>query len=106
MEARSECAGTVSALDALAIGRAANLLGAGRQTAEDDIDPAVGIEIVKKIGDAVAENEILAILHVNDEGSLDAACAMVESAYEIDASGAPHAPPPLIVERILGTREG
>jgi len=106
VEARAESAGTVSALDALAIGRAANLLGAGRQTAEDDIDPAVGIEVVKKIGDAVAESEILAILHVNDEGALDTACAMVESAYEIDASGAPHAPPPLIVERILGTREG
>jgi len=102
VEARSSKAGTISALDALAIGRAANLLGAGRQTAEDDIDPAVGIELLKKVGSTVAVNEAVALLHVNDEANLEEACAMVEGAYTIDRSGAPHEPPPLVVERVLG----
>ena len=101
VEARAAAAGTVSALNALAIGRAANLLGAGRQTAEDDIDAAVGVELHAKIGDRVKEDQLLALLHVNDETHLDEACAMVESAYEIDETGAAHEPPPLIVERIL-----
>ena len=100
-EARSSVAGTISRLDALAIGRAANLLGAGRQTAEDDIDPAVGVELLKKVGGAVTTDETLALLHVNDETHLDEACAMVEAAYEIDETGGAHEPPPLIVERIL-----
>lgn len=101
VEARAAAAGTVSALNALAIGRAANVLGAGRQTAEDDIDPAVGVELRAKIGDRVEEDQLLALLHVNDEAHLDEACSMVESAYEIDETGAAHEPPPLIVERIL-----
>jgi thymidine phosphorylase len=66
------------------------------------IDPAVGVEIVVKIGEHVEKAGTLAVLHVNDETRLAEARRLVESAYEIDASGAPCASPPLIVERILG----
>jgi len=102
VEARIGKAGTVAALDALAVGRAANLLGAGRRTAEDDIDPAVGVELLKKVGDVVAANDAVALLHVNDEANLAEACKMVEDAYEIDETGTAHEPPPLVLERILG----
>jgi len=95
-------AGTVRRLDALLVGRGANALGAGRTTKEDTIDPAVGVELVRKIGERVEKNGVLAILHVNDETHVAKARRLVESAYEIDPSGAPCAPPPLIVERILG----
>jgi len=95
-------AGVVQKLDALEIGRAANLLGAGRFTKDDTIDPAVGTEVLAKVGDRVEEGQPLAILHVNAEQSLEAARRMTESAYTIDASGASHRPPELIVERILG----
>jgi pyrimidine-nucleoside phosphorylase len=90
--------GTVSRLDALAVGRAANLLGAGRFVKEDRIDPAVGVELVHKAGDAVKDGESLAILHVNDETNLAQARALVEGAYTFVEG--PVAPPPLIVERI------
>lgn len=102
VEIRAKSAGTVRRLDALSIGRAANTLGAGRTTKEDRIDPAVGVEIVRKIGDNVEKGERLAVLHVNDEARLAEAQRLVESAYEIDPIGAPCAPPPLIVERVLG----
>ncbi len=102
VEARAEQSGVVRALDALAIGRAANLLGAGRSTVEDAIDPAVGVELVRKVGDRVEDDALLAVLHVNDETHLDAACRMVESAYTIDPETAEVAPPELIVDRIVG----
>jgi len=105
VEARATASGTISSLNALEMGRAANLLGAGRYTKEDAIDPAVGIELNLKVGDRVEENDILAWLHVNSEENLDRTCGMVEAAYMIDPSGADHVAPPLIVERIVGTPE-
>ena len=85
------------------MGRAANLLGAGRYTKEDAIDPAVGIELKVKVGGRVEADDILAWLYVNSEENLEQACAMVEAAYVIDPSGVEHTPPPLIIERIGGT---
>ncbi len=102
VEVRAPTAGAVRRVDALTVGRAANILGAGRTTKEDRIDPAVGVEILKKVGEKVERSGTLAVLHVNDESALAEARRLVESAYEIDPSGALCSPPPLIVERILG----
>jgi len=102
VEARAPHAGIVRSLNALAVGRAANLLGAGRFTKEDSIDPAVGVELVHKVGDRVEDDGLLAVLHVNDEAHLDKACRMVESAYDVDPQANPVAPPELIVDRIVG----
>lgn len=90
--------GIVANLDALSIGRAANLLGAGRFTKDDVIDPAVGIEVVRKVGEHVNKGEPLAILHVNSEANLEQAKQMVVQAYTIadDEVNAPK----LIVERV------
>ena len=46
---------------------AATALGAGRAVAEDVIDPAVGVELVKKCGDRVEEGEVLARIHHNSD---------------------------------------
>ncbi|MDD4903436.1 MAG: thymidine phosphorylase [Candidatus Bipolaricaulis sp.] len=96
--------GTVARLDALAVGRAANLLGAGRYTKEDTIDPAVGVELRKKVGESVEQGAPLAVLHVNREDHVAEAERMVAGAYTIDPSGAPHEPPPLIVERVTASQ--
>lgn len=58
--------GYVSHIDALGIGVAAMILGAGRKTKDDVIDPSVGIVLNKKIGDYVAKGETLAYIHAND----------------------------------------
>ena len=102
VEVHAPRAGVIRGLDALDIGRAANLLGAGRFTKEESIDPAVGVELVHKAGDHVEEDELLAVLHVNEETHLDTACRMVESAYEIEPQGAEVTPPELVLERIVG----
>ncbi len=47
------------------------VLGAGRETVDSAIDPAVGLILHKKVGDAVSAGEPLATLHVNDPGRLE-----------------------------------
>lgn len=103
VEVLAPSSGTVSGLNALAIGRAANLLGAGRFTKEDAIDPAVGVELVCKVGDSVEAGQPMARLHVNREEELETVHRMVSEAYTIDPTGTPHTPPPLVVERIVGS---
>ncbi|GAF76547.1 unnamed protein product, partial [marine sediment metagenome] len=97
-EIRSPRSGTIARLDALAIGRAANLLGAGRLVKEDTIDPAVGVELLRKVGEKVRAGQPLAILHVNDETNLAQARSLVENAYAIGNEAI--SPPALIVERV------
>ena len=92
--------GVVTNLDALSIGRAANLLGAGRFTKDDVIDPAVGIEVVRKVSEQANKGEPVAILHVNNETNLEQAKNMVAQAYTI--SDKEVSAPQLIVERITG----
>ncbi|MEE6725299.1 pyrimidine-nucleoside phosphorylase [Pediococcus acidilactici] len=58
-------AGYVTKMAADEIGIAAMLLGGGRQAKTDVIDYAVGIELHKKVGDAVAEGESLLTIHSN-----------------------------------------
>jgi len=103
IEIHAEEAGVVRTLDALAVGRAANLLGAGRFTKEDSIDPAVGVELVCKVGDSVEAGAGLAFLHVNDEIRLDEAHRLVESAYEVAPVGTEVSPPELVIERIVSS---
>ncbi|MBC7323869.1 MAG: pyrimidine-nucleoside phosphorylase, partial [Moorella sp. (in: Bacteria)] len=69
--------GYVQSLDARRIGQAAMLLGAGRQTKEDRIDPAVGLVLHKKTGDPVEAGEALATMFVNVPRHLERARKLV-----------------------------
>ncbi|MHB2017133.1 MAG: hypothetical protein ACYCW6_09330 [Candidatus Xenobia bacterium] len=70
-------------MQALSIGQAATLLGAGRQRKEDTIDPAVGIELCRIEGDYVESGDTVALLHINDVSNLASASALVNKAYAI-----------------------
>ncbi|WP_456048092.1 pyrimidine-nucleoside phosphorylase [Abiotrophia defectiva] len=63
----AQSAGLVSQWVADEVGVAAMMLGAGRETKEDIIDPAVGIELCVKVGDPIQAGQPLAILHSNRE---------------------------------------
>ncbi|MBN8190818.1 pyrimidine-nucleoside phosphorylase [Bacillus sp. NTK074B] len=65
LEAKQD--GYVSEIVADAVGTAAMWLGAGRATKDSVIDLAVGLELRKKIGDAVKAGESLATIYSNDE---------------------------------------
>ena len=59
--------GYIKNIDALEIGKLARLLGAGRLTKEDIIDPKVGIVLNKKVGDKIEKGEKLLTVYYNDK---------------------------------------
>ena len=59
--------GFVSAIDAGDIGRASAAIGAGRDTKEDPIDPAVGVILEVKVGEKVEEGGVLCRLYYTSE---------------------------------------
>lgn len=85
--------GYVCEIEAEKIGRAAVLLGAGRSFKDAPVDPAAGIVLKKKVGDAVRESEPLAVLHAGEK-DLGVAGELVREAFVLGQT--PPAPRPLI----------
>ncbi len=73
IDVKSVKKGTVKEMDTASIGRSAMLLGAGRATKSDEIDPAVGLVMKCELGDEVNVGDILCQMHVNDEKNLEEA---------------------------------
>ena len=82
--------GFVAAIDARAVGVAAMRLGAGRAAAEDRVDPAVGVEVLARVGTRVESGETLFRVHYRGDDTLSAALDRLEVA----ATVADVAPPP------------
>jgi pyrimidine-nucleoside phosphorylase len=76
--------GYVNRMQCDKIGSAAVLLGAGRFSKEDSIDPITGIMLRRKIGDFVNKNETLATLHYSRSKYLQEALQLVEDSYIIE----------------------
>jgi pyrimidine-nucleoside phosphorylase len=90
--------GFVTALDAELVGRASVALGAGRDRVEDPVDPAVGIMVVAKPGDAVRAGDPVLEMQYRDRARLEAAIRLTGQAITI-GDGAP-APRRLIVGEV------
>ncbi len=75
--------GYVSYIHTDEIGMVSLILGGGRQTKDSIIDLSVGIQIHKKLGDAVKKGEPIATLHANDSGKLKEARQRLYNAYLI-----------------------
>ena len=91
--------GFVAAIDSLELGHAAVALGAGRGRKEDEVDPAVGFELLRRIGDPVRAGEPLVLIHAPSDRPVDAIVDRVAGAYRLE-----DAPPPraeLVLERIV-----
>jgi len=73
--------GYVAEADAMEIGLTAVSLGAGRAKKGDAIDPAVGIVLAAKVGDAMEQGAPLFTLHANDETKLAEAERRVLAAF-------------------------
>jgi pyrimidine-nucleoside phosphorylase len=82
-EITSPRAGFVSAIDAGDIGRASAAMGAGRDTKEATIDPAVGVILEIKVGEKVEEGSVLCRLYYTSEEQLEEAAQDVEDAFRI-----------------------
>jgi pyrimidine-nucleoside phosphorylase/thymidine phosphorylase len=75
--------GYVSAIDAELIGQASSMIGAGRNTKEDSIDPAVGVILEVKVGQKIDADSILCRIYHTTSDNLEEAAELVEDAFKI-----------------------
>ena len=78
----AQCGGTVTRCDALDVGHAAFVLGAGRVRADAPVHFGVGVRLHAKLGDSVSKGDRLATL-IHDTTGLGAARGLLERAYII-----------------------
>ena len=83
LEVYSEMSGYVSKIKAEEIGKAAMIIGAGRETKEDKIDHNVGINILKKVGEKIKKGEKIAEIYYNNDKNLENSKKMLLDAYVI-----------------------
>lgn len=95
MKLSSSSNGFVASMQCEQIGTACVILGGGRERKEDAVDPAVGIVLHKKVGDAVAIDEELATIYYNEEGRAGRAKQLLKESYRI-ADSAPGEKRPLV----------
>ncbi|MBQ9329323.1 MAG: thymidine phosphorylase [Solobacterium sp.] len=79
----AEKCGYVTSMNAEGIGTAAQLLGAGRATKEDTIDPAVGLVMKVRCGAKVEAGDVLADLYVNDDRYLQDSINLLTASIHI-----------------------
>jgi pyrimidine-nucleoside phosphorylase len=85
-EIASPRAGYVSAIAAEDIGMASSMIGAGRNTKEDTIDPAVGVILEVKTGQKIEAGAVLCRLYYTREDNLEEAAQQIEDAFRISAT--------------------
>ena len=91
-------AGWVTAIDAEKVGVAAMLLGAGRQRAEDQIDHAVGVNIVTHVGEQTTADGAMFTVNYRHDANLAAALSLLSSAFTV-SDNAPSVMP-IVLETI------
>ncbi|MDF2840263.1 MAG: deoA, partial [Clostridia bacterium] len=79
----AEREGYVHGINAEEIGKAALVIGAGRETKESPIDYSVGILLVKKVGDSVSKGDVIARVHINDLSKLEECRQKLHKAYDL-----------------------
>ena len=82
-EVKSGHSGYVAAIDCEAVGHACVILGGGREKKEDSVDPAVGIVLHRKLGDAVASGEPLCTVHANSAAKAARAIELLLKSYHL-----------------------
>jgi pyrimidine-nucleoside phosphorylase/thymidine phosphorylase len=100
MPISSPRSGYVASMQCEQIGNACVILGGGRERKEDSVDPAVGIVLHKKVGDAVSKGESLATIHYNAEARASRARQLLEESYQI--ADAPLSEKRPLIHRVIG----
>ncbi len=87
-------AGHLASVGCRRLGEISVRLGAGRLAIDDEVDPAVGIEVLHRIGDELAAGQPLARVHARDEAAAEQAAARVVEQFHL--ANEPVAPTPLV----------
>lgn len=91
--------GTLTRLDAMAVGMAAWRLGAGRARKEDPVQAGAGVRWHARPGDEVVEGEPLFTLLSDDADRFERALASLEGGYDIGERSA-YTPSDIVLDRI------
>ena len=78
---KSEKSGYINEINALKLGEIAKMIGAGRNTLDDDIDYEVGLVLNKKVGDYVEKDEELVKVYLKDK---DVSISQILECFKID----------------------
>ena len=98
LEVASPRTGYVTSIQCEAIGRASVILGGGRESESDAVDPAAGIVLHKKVAQPVKAGEPLCTIHYNSPARLDRALPLIEQGFLI--GDAPPDPRPIVRQAI------
>jgi pyrimidine-nucleoside phosphorylase len=83
LEVASPKTGYVTSIRCEAIGKASVILGGGRESEGDAVDPAVGIVLHKKVAQPVKAGEPLCTIHYNSQARLDRALPLLEQSFQV-----------------------
>lgn len=97
-ELKAQQSGVIVSIDTYLAGMAIVVLGGGRQKSDDVIDPAVGVEFLKKPGERVKAGETILVYRYNDDARLAECRKRMEPAIVV--GDGPARTMPLIVEEI------
>jgi len=76
--------GYITSINSLEVGLTAVSLGAGRQKAEDKIDPKAGIILHKKSGDKVEKGESIMTIFTDNDGIVESARERLSASIQIE----------------------
>jgi pyrimidine-nucleoside phosphorylase len=98
-EVRSTSNGFLAATNCMEFGNALARLGGGREKKEDKIDPAVGLEFHKRIGDRVTAGETLVTIYYNSDNRLAEAAELIANSFVLSEQ---QSRPKKLVRRLIG----
>ena len=98
-ELKCSTGGFLCATNCMEFGIALAMLGGGREKKEDAIDPGVGLEFHKRIGDQVGIGETLVTIYYNADSRLREAADRIEQSFIF---GGQPVPPKKLVRRLVG----
>ena len=98
-EVKSTSNGFLAATKCMEFGIALAMLGGGREKKEDKIDPAVGLEFHKRIGDRVTAGETLVTIHYNSDSKLAEATELIADSFVLSEQQSPRKK---LVRRLIG----
>src|SRR4051812_9310919 len=92
--------GTLTSLDAMAVGMAAWRLGAGRARKEDPVQAGAGVVWHARPGDAVTAGQPLFTLLTDEPERFERALASLEGGYDVSADPSSYKPTPVLLGRV------
>ena len=94
--------GYITSIQCEEVGKANVILGYGRDSTADSLDPAVGLVLHKKVSQSVMAGEPLCTIHYNSGARLDRVRRMLEQSFQVGDAPPPESKP-LVRQVVVGS---